>query len=66
LASANNAFTYLSPLVGGFGATVMMAMRDPSENDGNVDRRLLSDRRVSDRRTQAVIAIAALLERIQR
>ena len=31
----NNAITYLSPLVGGFNATVMMATRDPSENDGN-------------------------------
>ncbi|WP_408230771.1 MULTISPECIES: porin [Paraburkholderia] len=31
----NNAFTYLSPLIGGFSATVMMATRDPSENDGN-------------------------------
>jgi predicted porin len=31
----NNALTYLSPLVGGFSATVMMATRDPSENDGN-------------------------------
>jgi predicted porin len=32
---ANNALTYLSPLVGGFSTTVMMATRDPSENDGN-------------------------------
>lgn len=32
---ANNALTYLSPLVSGFSATVMIATRDPSENDGN-------------------------------
>jgi predicted porin len=31
----NNALTYLSPLIGGFDATIMMATRDPSENDGN-------------------------------
>jgi predicted porin len=32
---ASNAIEYLSPVVGGFSATVMMATRDPSENDGN-------------------------------
>lgn len=32
---ASNAITYLSPLVGGFSGTVMMATRDPAENDGN-------------------------------
>ncbi|WP_260854427.1 porin [Paraburkholderia sp. BCC1884] len=32
---ANNAITYLSPDIHGFNATVMMATRDPSENDGN-------------------------------
>ncbi|SDR40225.1 Outer membrane protein (porin) [Paraburkholderia fungorum] len=32
---ASNALTYLSPVVGGFDATVMMATRDPSEDDGN-------------------------------
>jgi predicted porin len=32
---ANNAITYLSPVIGGFDATVMLATRDPSENDGN-------------------------------
>lgn len=31
----NNALTYLSPRIGGFSTTVMMATRDPSENDGN-------------------------------
>jgi predicted porin len=31
----NNALTYLSPLVAGFDATVMVATRDPSEKDGN-------------------------------
>ncbi|WP_425435536.1 porin [Paraburkholderia ribeironis] len=32
---ASNALAYLSPPVGGFSATLMMATRDPSENDGN-------------------------------
>jgi predicted porin len=32
---ANNAITYLSPLVAGFNGTVMFATRDQSENDGN-------------------------------
>lgn len=32
---ANNAITYLSPLLAGFDGTVMFATRDPSENDGN-------------------------------
>lgn len=32
---ANNALTYLSPVIGGFNATLMMATRDPSEDDGN-------------------------------
>jgi predicted porin len=32
---ANNAVAYLSPRIAGFSATLMMAMRDPSEKDGN-------------------------------
>ncbi|RZF30692.1 porin [Paraburkholderia sp. UYCP14C] len=32
---ANNAVAYLSPRIAGFSATLMMAMRDPSEADGN-------------------------------
>lgn len=32
---ANDAFAYLSPRIAGFDATVMMATRDPSEDDGN-------------------------------
>ncbi|WP_345815872.1 porin [Paraburkholderia sp. PREW-6R] len=32
---ASNAIAYLSPLVGGFDATLMVATRDPSEHDGN-------------------------------
>ncbi|WP_407945288.1 porin [Paraburkholderia antibiotica] len=32
---ANNAIAYLSPRVAGFSTTVMMATRDPSEDDGN-------------------------------
>jgi predicted porin len=32
---ANSALTYLSPVVLGFDATVMIATRDPSEKDGN-------------------------------
>nr|WP_085487059.1 porin [Paraburkholderia susongensis] len=32
---ANNALTYLSPQIAGLSATVMMATRDPSEDDGN-------------------------------
>jgi predicted porin len=32
---SNNAITYLSPVIAGFDTTVMFAMRDPSENDGN-------------------------------
>lgn len=31
----NNALTYLSPRIGGFDATLMLATRDPSESDGN-------------------------------
>ncbi|WP_429303761.1 porin [Paraburkholderia sp. GAS199] len=32
---ASNAIAYLSPLIAGFDATVMVSTRDPSENDGN-------------------------------
>ena len=32
---ASNAIAYLSPLVDGLSATVMMAMRDPSQGNGN-------------------------------
>ncbi|MFT4068037.1 porin [Paraburkholderia sp.] len=32
---ASNAVAYLSPRVAGFSATLMMATRDPSEDDGN-------------------------------
>ncbi|MGF6639690.1 porin [Paraburkholderia sp. MM6662-R1] len=32
---ANNAVAYLSPRIAGLSATLMMAMRDPSEADGN-------------------------------
>lgn len=32
---ASNAFAYLSPVIAGFSATAMVAMRDPSSNDGN-------------------------------
>jgi predicted porin len=32
---ANNAIAYLSPRIAGFSTTLMMATRDPSEDDGN-------------------------------
>jgi predicted porin len=31
----DNGIAYLSPVIAGFSATLMMAMRDPSEDDGN-------------------------------